>query len=231
MKKKFYASLVLCSAFFSQAYTVTPDTSLLTCTYDPGSDPVPITVFWQELTRDAKELRLNELDQQDPGLKEAILAYASQPEGVDTNALQNRISATGASEGLAELIDAQDPNAPEASIDGSSTLNTQIIYTEQQAQAAINAIGSNPAQEIADNLDQSSRLSQIEHDLLLARADSFNQIQFDLRDALSDCLSELNNSKPMPTWQKIGLIILGTIITIFILRIFFNMRKPSRHAK
>lgn len=202
----------------------------MTCVYDPNQKDSSVANFWETLQADARSQRLDELDQRDPGLKAAILAYQNDPNSALPGDLQTRIDNAGGTEGLAELISAEDPNNPD---NAGSALNPnlQTSYTEDQAKAAAAAIGDNPAASIENAVSDGTRLGEIEADLFKQREAQFNQTQFELRDSLNSCIKALDKAKPMPMWQRIAIVVIVGLIVIVASRAIYNNRKPVRHGR
>ncbi|MDO4910309.1 MAG: hypothetical protein Q3972_01010 [Corynebacterium sp.] len=218
------------AALCSQAYTVTPNITTMTCIYDPNQADSAVANFWTTLQSDARAQRLDELDAVDPGLKDAILAYQNDPTSQIAGDLQTRIEAAGGTEGLAELIEAEDPNL----VDQAGTAlnpNLQTAYTEDQAKAAAAAISDNPAAAIEGALADGTRLGDIQTELFKQREAQYNQTQFELRKSLQDCVKALEKAKPMPLWQRVGIVIIVGLIVIVGTRAVYNNRKPVRHGK
>ncbi|MBV7292618.1 hypothetical protein [Corynebacterium sp. TAE3-ERU16] len=217
----------------AEAYTITADTERMVCVIDPEEPGSDVVRFWTSLEDDARELRLVELDEADPGLRAAIEAYDADATGPDAPGpadLQRRISDAGGTEGLGMLTTL---TAEEAGV-VSEPDEHKTEYTEQEAREAATAIGADPGAQIAEALwgqaAAGPRLNEIKAELFTARAEEYNRTQEHLRRSLVDCADELEDARPLPTW----IWVLGGAAACALLAIIaaaiLNSRRPNRHA-
>lgn len=225
-------------------YAVTADTQAMVCRVDPTQKDSEVTQFWERLSEDARLQRLDELDGQDPGLRQAIEDYdAAQrdhgpqpaPEeqaATDAFALQQRIAAAGGLEGLGELTSV---TAAEAGVQQDADQDLKTEYTEQEARNAAAALEDDPAGKTADALrataeDSGLRLDEVKAELFAQRQGDFAATQEDLRHSLVECADELQRARPMPLGQKIAIGV-GVVVALAVaVRVVVNTRKPTRHS-
>ncbi|MCK7642264.1 hypothetical protein [Corynebacterium antarcticum] len=215
------------------AYTITADTDRMVCVIDPEEPGSDVVQFWTSLEDDARDLRLAELDEADPGLRAAIEAYDSGATGPDAPApvdLQRRISDAGGTEGLGMLTTL---TAEEAGV-VSEPDEHKTEYTEQEAREAATAIGADPGAQVAEALwgqaAAGPRLDEIKAELFTARAEEYNRTQEHLRRSLVDCADELEDTGPLPTWiWALGGAAAAALLAIIAAAIR-NSRRPNRHA-
>ncbi|MCX7444835.1 hypothetical protein OS125_06200 [Corynebacterium sp. P7003] len=215
------------------AYTVTADTTRMVCSVDPEEEGSDVVQFWRTLDEDARNQRLDELDEADPGLRSAIEAYDSPTNGPDSPTpadLQRRIGEAGGTEGLGMLTTL---TAEDAGVPGEPT-GHKTEYTEQEARDAATAIGADPGAKVGEALWEQAatgpRLEVIRAELFTGRAGDYNRTQEHLRQSLVECADELRDAEPLPTW----IWFLGGAATLAVLAValtaFRNSRKPNRHA-
>ncbi|WP_281706864.1 hypothetical protein [Corynebacterium argentoratense] len=210
------------------------------CVVQASDQSSPLTKFWSTLESDAKQKRLDQLDEADPGLGTAIRNFTMNgPAGEDFAELQRRMDAVGAKEGIGQLIDV---TAEDAGVD-SSPLSDQLgggtdktqRYSREEALSAAAGIGDNPAEDIAKALDSQAasgtELDKLRAQLFHDRAGDFNSLEHDIAEGLQRCAKELDPPSPVVTALKFvipGLI--GVGIIAMIVRAVSNSRKPSRHS-
>ena len=228
-------TLTLCGPLIpaATAYTVTADTDRMVCIIDPEEPGSDVVQFWTSLDEDARRQRLNELDEVDPGIKDAIEAYDSEATGTDAPSstdLQRRIGEAGGTEGLGMLTTL---TAEDAGIVSEST-NHKTEYTEQEARDAAAAIGTDPGAKVAKALWEQAaagpRLDEIKAELFMSRTAAYNRTQEHLRESLVNCADELKSTEPLPSW----IWVLGGAVVAALLAVgttaIRNSRKPNKHA-
>ena len=228
-------ALALCGPMTpaATAYTVTADTDRMVCRIDPEEPGSDVVQFWTSLEDDARNQRLNELDEADPGLRDAIEAYDSDATGPDTPSptdLQRRIGEAGGTEGLGMLttLTAEDAGVV------SESANQKTEYTEQEAREAAAAIGTDPGAKVAKALWEQAavgpRLDTIKAELFMSRTATYNRTQEHLRESLVNCADELNSAEPLPSWIWIlGGAVVAALLAVVATAIR-NSRKPNKHA-
>lgn len=197
------------------SFTLTPDATTMTCSYDPNDPDSEVTRFFGKLNRDAQAARLAELDAADPGLAARILDYQAAiargefPE--DAPDIQAAIAAAGGNEKLGQLLVMdQDPNTP------GTPKDQWPKYTAEQARAAAEAITDDPSAEVAQALDSAAAtgtgFDAAKARLFHERAGEYNATQQDLKASLTACADELDALAPRPLWH----FVLGTLAVLFV---------------
>lgn len=217
------------------AVDVKTDTEDKVCRVDPKAPGSDLTLFWTTLIEKAKQQRIEELDEADPGLKAAIEAYDANPSTADDpGVLQDRIAAAGGQEGLGMLIatTAEEAGVPGDSPDGP----VKTAYTAPEARDAAAAVGPDPAAKVEKALSDvaatGNRLDRIKADLFAEQSGQFNAIQFGMRDQLVACADALTPEEKTFPWP---LAIIGGAVAAALLAVaglaIRNHRRPVRHSK
>ncbi|PRQ11361.1 hypothetical protein C1Y63_06540 [Corynebacterium sp. 13CS0277] len=218
------------------AYDVVPDADAAVCRVDPRQKDSAVSQFWTQLRQDAVAQRLDEMDAADPGLKQAIEDYDLDRPGASLpGELQERIAATGTSEGLGMFI----PHRTQAEDGIGDQAGDKTTYTPTEARAAARAIGDHPANAPQDALDTQARtshlrLDEITADIFRQRHAEYEGTQFALRDALNSCADEVEDATRPALWQTPqGMLLIGGIVVALgvLARVVYNVRRPSRHAR
>lgn len=224
------AATLLVFSPVAQAFEVTADTEAMLCRIDPADQNSETRVFWEQLETDAQNARLAELDEIDPGIAEAIRDYSPEDSAGE---LQQRLTDTGAEEGLGTLITV---TAEDAGAQGLDTPEFQTEYTEQEAREAAENIGEDPATPASAALsgqasaEAGTRLDEIRSGLFDERAAEYNRAQVQLQDNLHACAEELNDARGIPTWVWLIGAAVALLIIINMARAWLNSRTTSRHA-
>lgn len=213
------------------ADTITADTGREICVAS-DSDTSSVVTFWEDLEQDVRELRLNELDEQDPGLKADIEAYIDQDPAAPSAAdLQTRLDALNTGEGLAMLL-------PESTtdlnvVDPQNQQKFQTEYTYDEARQIVADIPEDPATNVQTQLEEaaaaSTRLAEIRAEVFAERTTDYNQTQFELRDDFQSCVDEIEDARPIP----LQYLILGGAVLIALIALgvtaWRNSKKTNRH--
>ncbi|NLZ58524.1 MAG: hypothetical protein GX898_09545 [Corynebacterium sp.] len=213
------------------ADTITADTDREMCIASEN-DTSGVVTFWEGVEQDVRDQRLSELDEQDPGIKDAIEAYiAEAPSAPSAAVLQTRLDALETGEGLAMLL-------PESTtdlevVDPQNQQRFQTDYTYDEAKQIVADIPEEPAINVQTQLDQaaaaSTRLAEIRAEVFSQRTEDYNQTQFDLRDDFQSCIDEIEDARPIPAQYLIlggaGILALAALG----LRAWSNSRTPNRH--
>ncbi|WP_157108862.1 hypothetical protein [Corynebacterium aquilae] len=229
-------STVFLGAGAASAYDVTPDLDAGVCRVDPRQKDSDVSEFWTKLREDAVNQRLEELDHDDPGLKEAIHAYDMNEPGAATPAeLQERIKATGSPEGLGMFI----PHRTEAEDGIGDQAGDKMEYTPVEARAAARAISDEPSNAPQDALNKQAatshlRIDEITAELFSHRHKEYDRTQFELRDNLNACADDVEEGTKPQWWAGPWGIVVGigaVLALVVVLRGIYNSRKPNRHHK
>lgn len=215
------------------SFTLTPDATTMTCSYDPNDPDSEVTRFFGKLNRDAQAARLAELDAADPGLAARILDYQAAiargefPE--DAPDIQAAIAAAGGNEKLGQLLVMdQDPNAP------GSPKDQWPKYTAEQARAAAEAITDDPSAEVAQALDSAAAtgtgFDAAKARLFHERAGEYNATQQDLKASLTACADELDALAPRPLWHFVLGALAVLLVAVLLLKAAVNRTKPKYAA-
>lgn len=206
---------------------VSADTTAEKCTVDTQAT----TRFWQDLAREAVDMRLQELNHEDPGLGDAIAAYDAGAPGTDDQAgdLQLRLVANGNAEGLGMFTLQRNATAPAG--DPGLALPTTATYTREEALATAEKMQADPLELARQGLDaqaaSGARLYQLQRQLFENHTQEYVAIQDAVRQGLLDCAGELKKP-PYGWWAMGGIVALGLVILAVVA--WRNSRRPSRHA-
>ncbi len=214
------------------ADTITADTDREVCIASDNKTSSVVT-FWDTLEDDVREQRLQELDQQDPGLKTAIEAYiAEDPDAATGAQLQMRLDAVDAGEGLAMLLPEETTDPEVVAAEAQQQFKTE--YTYDEAVSTAEAISENPAANVYEQLeaaaDESTRIAEIRAEVFSGRTEHYNQTQFELRNDFQACVDAIEDARPIPAQYLIlgGAVILA--LGALALRAWTNSKRSSQHG-
>lgn len=213
------------------ADTITADTDREMCIASEN-DTSGVVTFWEGVEQDVRDQRLSELDEQDPGIKDAIEAYiAEAPSAPSAAVLQTRLDALETGEGLAMLLpeSSTDPDV----VDPQNQQKFQTEYTYDEARQIVADIPEDPATNVQTQLDEaaaaSTRLAEIRADVFAEHTADYNQTQFELRDDFQACVNEIEDARPIPLQYLIlGGAVLLALIALGV-RAWSNSKKTNRH--
>lgn len=214
----------------AQAFEVVSDTEAMVCRIDPADQTSDTRAFWEQLETDARDARLAELDEVDPGIATAVRNY--RPED-SAGELQQRLADAGAEEGLGTLITV---TAEDIGAEGPDTPEFQTEYTEQEAREAAGNIGADPATPASAALhgqaaaEAGTRLDEIRAGLFDERAAEYNRAQAQLQENLRSCAGALDDARGTATWVWLAGAAVVLLLVITVVRAWLNSRSPSRHA-